>query len=59
MAKITIPTAAIVDFTKYPKLGVAVEEHINAVNEKELTPKYDSVAQFLIDLLEKEVKKGK
>lgn len=56
MPEITIPTRAVIDFNVYPKLGEALKLHINKINEGRLTPRYTSVAQLIIELLEREVK---
>lgn len=54
--KVLVPNRAVIDFENNPKLRNAVETYINNINEKELTPKYISTAQLIIELLEREVK---
>lgn len=56
MEKITMPTKAVIDFVSNPKLAQAVENFINAANEKELTPRYTSAAEFIIEAVEEKLK---
>lgn len=52
------PSRVVIDFNVYPKLGEALKTHVSNINEGRYAPRYSSIAQFIIELIERELAKS-